>query len=79
MKRTTIMLPPELKGRATRHAQKLGISLGELIRWCLSAFIDRPQELTAEDPLLSDDAVYKGSVPSDLSARHDYYLHGDDE
>ena len=79
MKRTTIMLPPELKNRASKHAHKLGISVGELIRWCLGAFLDRPEELSREDPLLSDDAVYKGRVPPDLSARHDHYLYGEHE
>ena len=79
MKRTTIMLPPELKNRASKRAHKLGISVGELIRWCLGAFLDRPEELSTEDPLLSDDAVYKGRIPPDLSARHDHYLYGEHE
>lgn len=78
MKRTTIMLPPELKDRASKQARKLGISLGELIRWCLGAFLDRPGELGADDPLLSDDAVFEGMVPPDTSARHDDYLYRDD-
>ena len=79
MKRTTIMLPPELKNRASKHAHRLGISVGELIRNCLNAFLDRPDDQTNEDPLLSDDAVYKGKVPPDLSSRHDHYLYGEHE
>ena len=32
MKRTTIMIPEDLKIRATRRANAIGISLGEFIR-----------------------------------------------
>ncbi len=32
MKRTTVMLPPELKEKASRLAREKGISLGELLR-----------------------------------------------
>ena len=53
--------------------------MGELIRNCLNAFLDRPADQTTEDPLLSDDAVYKGKVPPDLSTRHDHYLYGEHE
>ena len=37
MKRTTIMLPEELKNQAERSAASMGISLGELIRESLEA------------------------------------------
>ncbi len=73
------MLPPELKNRAAKHARRLGISVGELIRNCLNSFLDRPDDQTTEDPLLSDDAVYQGKVPPDVSARHDHYLYGEHE
>jgi hypothetical protein len=33
----------------------------------------------SEDPLFTDEDVYTGPVPPDISARHDYYLHGEDD
>ncbi len=78
MKRTTIMLPIDLKERAMKHAHKMGISLGELIRISLGTVVDRPEELAGEDPLLSDEAVFDGEVPADLAANHDEHLYGDD-
>ena len=33
----------------------------------------------SEDPLFKDVPVYDGPVPADLSARHDYYLYGDED
>ena len=78
MKRTTIMLPPELKDLAEKRARKLGVSMGELIRWSLGAFLERPEELGADDSFLCDDAVFEGEVPADLSEKHDDYLYGDE-
>ena len=40
MKRTTVMLPPELKARAMRSARERGISFGELLRRSLRAAIE---------------------------------------
>ena len=78
MKRTTIMLPPELKERALERARQRGISLGELIRWCLGVTLDRPGELTGDDPMLADDVAFEGEVPFDLSSRHDDHLYEDE-
>jgi len=79
MHRTTIMLPEDLKEKAQRRADSRGISLGELVRECLS---DR---LAAEvvtrrlaDPVFSAPA-WKGEAPHDLGDEHDRYLYGGKE
>jgi phosphatidylethanolamine-binding protein (PEBP) family uncharacterized protein len=75
--RTTIMLPPELKAEASRRAQRMGVSLGELIRESLAAWLGKPDKSRTDDPFFSDDAVYDGPVPPDGSLNHDYYLYGE--
>ncbi|HEV8132909.1 MAG TPA: CopG family transcriptional regulator [Acidobacteriota bacterium] len=75
MHRTTIMLPRNLKSRALRHAQRSGISLGELIRESLRNALDHTAEAPAEDSLLGDEATFAGSAPKDLARKHDHYLY----
>jgi hypothetical protein len=76
MHRTTIMLPLPLKRRARLLADRLGVSLGELIRESLEATLRGEEgEVREEDALYGDDAVYEGPAPSDLSDRHDDYLY----
>ena len=80
MKRTTVMLPLELKARAERLARARGISFGELVRRSLSAAVEPPAGAKYdEDPLLADSVVFEGNTPEDLSGRHDTYLYGTDE
>ncbi|MBI3272316.1 MAG: hypothetical protein HYZ53_25215 [Planctomycetes bacterium] len=76
MHRTTIMLPGDLRTRALRQAKQRGVSLGELIRSALAARLatDRTPG-DGDDPLYADQAVYRGPVPRDLSAKHDRYLY----
>jgi len=77
MKRTTIMLPSDLKARAQRHARERGISFGQLLR-------DAVEDILCEDsgpgpstdPLFADAAVFEGDTPADLAAQHDEYLYG---
>lgn len=76
MQRTTIMLPRNLKMRASRHAGRLGISVGELIRQSLAAIVYRPTDLAREDPLFADQAIYRGWAIRDLVQCHDQYLYG---
>jgi len=76
VKRTTIMLPHDLKTRAAMEARRRGVSLGHLIRSSLEAALGRGVE---SDPLFADDAIYKGAAPSDLAVRHDDYLYGEAE
>lgn len=79
MKRTTIMLPAELKMRAERHAYELGVSFGELVRETLQLALEGGMTARTEDPLFTDEAVYEGKTPKDLAERHDDYLYGDDD
>lgn len=79
MKRTTLMLPAELKRRAMARAAELGISFGELVRGLLEERLSRPGRDAGQDPLFADKAVYTGDAPADLSADHDRYLYGEDE
>jgi hypothetical protein len=79
MHRTTVMLPDDLRRRAASHAQKAGMSLGELIREAIAGWLDRPENKRAsDDPFFSDKTVFEGPCPADLSARHDDYLYGDE-
>jgi len=76
MKRTTIMLPDDLKEKGMRKARRRGISLGELIRESLEAHVQTPHIEATEDPLFKDDAVFNGKAPKSLSKSHDRYLYG---
>jgi predicted DNA-binding protein len=78
MKRTTIMIPVELKKRATERAKQMGMSLGGLIRESLENAIASQNENSAgysEDPFFADETVYSGESPIDLSVNHDSYLY----
>ena len=80
MKRATVMLPHELKGRARQLAQEMGISLGQLIRKSLEAVLKDEEVLSPRrDPLFSDVGVYQDETPGDISLRHDDYLYGASE
>jgi hypothetical protein len=79
MKRTTIMLPEELKNQAERSAATMGISLGELIRESLEARLKTLKRPRSEDPLFSNAPIFQDLVPPDLSERHDDYLYGADD
>ncbi len=78
MKRTTIMLPDDLKSKALRRARKRGISLGRLIRSSLEGELKQTFGSQDEDPLFQDDAVFDEKVPRDLAENHDRYLYGED-
>ena len=71
------MLPVDLKQRASSLAERLGISLGELIRRSLEAAINGNSGEIREDPFFADRAVYTGPTPPHLSADHDDFLCGD--
>ena len=76
MLRTTVMLPLDLKRRAQALAQRMGVSLGELIRESLEAALRGDAGEVRDDPLFSDTATYDGPIADDLSARHDDHLYG---
>ena len=73
MHRTTILLPPELRRKADREAQALGISLSELIRRRLSGGESMEP---AVRPRFFSRPPWQGSGASDTAANHDQYLYG---
>jgi len=77
MKRTTIMIPEELKIRAARRANAVGISLGGFIRESLERALNSDGNVALDDPYLGDNSVYEGNIPADLAQHHDKYLYGD--
>ncbi len=77
MERTTIMLPQDLKVRASQYASKKGISLGQLVHESLEKSIDlNPDNNKENDSLFKDVAVFEGESPYDLSKSHDDHLYG---
>lgn len=77
MKRTTVILPADLKARATRAARERGISFGELLRRSLEAAVESPGS-PYDDPVFADKEVFEGLAPANLAADHDGYLYGND-
>jgi hypothetical protein len=79
MDRTTIMLPSDLKIRASNQAKKERISLGQFIREALKKSLDSEnRKSTDDDPLFLDNAVFEGTTPENLASNHDGYLYGDE-
>ena len=77
MKRTTVMIPDDLKNRAVKRADAIGISLGEFIRESIRRNLKSDSALPFVDSYISDSAVYEGDSPNDLAQNHDKYLYGD--
>ena len=77
MKRTTVMIPDDLKNRAVKRAEAMGISLGEFIRESLKRNLKSDNALPFVDSYMSDSAVYEGDTPDDLAQNHDKYIYGD--
>lgn len=76
MKRTTIMLPDDLKRLAEREANLRGASLGEIIRTALKELLQpSKKQKSQKDSLFCDGLVYKGPVEKDISSNHDAYLY----
>lgn len=73
------MLPEPLHERALRRAQEKGVSLGQLIRDCLTSALLGERISSGGDSLLRDDAVYRGPAPKDTAEEHDRYLYGEPE
>jgi hypothetical protein len=78
MKRTTIMLPDDLRRRAIFRARQRGVSLGELIRQSLDAAVPDVSYDAGQDSLF-EDVVFDGPAPSDLSKHHDNYIYDEEE
>lgn len=78
MKRTTIMLPEDLRRRALFRAKQRGVSLGELIRVSLNSALPDATYDAQRDPLF-EDVIFDGPAPADMSTNHDKYLYDDDK
>ena len=77
MKRTSIMLPQQLKMQASDKAHRLRMSLGEFIRRSILSSLGSSQERVKKDTLFADTTVFRGKTPKDLSQNHDRYLYGE--
>ena len=76
MKRTTIVLPDDLRTRAMKRAHKTKVSLAELIRRSLEETLRRKvTDSWDDDPFFSDMAVFRMKGPKDLAKNHDKYLY----
>ena len=76
MRRTTVMIPENLKIRAARRANTEGLSLGGFIRESLERSLKSDASGALDDPFLADTAVYEGDTEVDLAKNHDIYLYG---
>ncbi|MDA8140366.1 MAG: ribbon-helix-helix domain-containing protein [Desulfobacteraceae bacterium] len=76
MQRTTIMLPEDLKARAEEKSRQQGVSLGEFVREALTKLLNDINNDT-EDSFFSDNAIFTGDAPKDLSSHHDDYIYGE--
>ena len=76
MKRTTIMLPDDLKRLVEREAALRGASLGEIVRMALQELLlPSKKAKSKKDSLFCDNFIYKGPVEKDISSNHDAYLY----
>lgn len=71
-----VSFPDDLGNQAEQAAQQRGIAVDEFVRQCVAATVGKDR---SQDPLFADIAVWTGEAPSDLSARHDDYLYGEDQ
>jgi len=75
MKRTTVMLPADLRRRAIRRAKDKGVSFGLVVRESLDAALPAFEGAGGDDPLFMDGAVWRGRVPRALAREHDRFLY----
>ena len=78
MKRTTVMIPEDLKTRAAQRANSTGLSLGAFIRESLERALKSDTSSAIDDPLFMDNVVHAGDTEIDLSQNHDEYLYEDE-
>jgi hypothetical protein len=79
MHRTTILLPDDLRRRATMAAASRGCSLSELIRRQLEK-VTAPSlkpHSRRHDSLFKNWKPSEKRAPADLAANHDRYLYGE--
>ena len=78
MRRTSILLPPDLRNRADALAKRMGVSFGEVVRRALQALLETSEDAASPDAFLTDGARYEGSVPPGASVHHDRHLYGEE-
>ncbi len=75
MRRTTVVLPPELKRRAQQVAARKGVSFGALMRLAIARYTEE-EPAPARDPLFAVAPVFRDGGARDLVERHDDELYG---
>lgn len=75
MHRTTIMLPDDLKAKAEAVSRKKGLSLSQFVREAMKDLLKK-YEGGEKDSFFTDQAVFTGSAPKDISEKPDDYLYG---
>jgi len=75
MRRTTVMIPEDLKIRAARRANSAGLSLGGFIRESIERALKSDAAGTLDDPFLTDNAIYEGDTEVNLAQNHNIYLY----
>lgn len=75
MKRTTVMLPADLRRRAFRRAKEQGVSFGVVVRDSLDSSLPALDDSCGADSLLSDAVVWRGRAPRTLAREHDRFLY----
>lgn len=73
MHRTTVLIPHDLKVKASQMAHAAGMSLGEFVR--MSIELRCSTNTKVFDVFLDDRRCYEGEIPKDLSKNHDDYLY----
>jgi hypothetical protein len=78
MKRTTVVLPPDLEERAKRRARERGLTFGELVRIALRRELGEEGRPGARLPFLVElRRARRGGAPvADLSRNAETYLYG---
>ena len=74
MHRTTILLDTEVKAKAQIRAERLGISLSQLIRNSLEKEVSI-EPASQLDPFWADREIIEDEGPVDYVENHDYYLY----
>ncbi len=77
MKRTTVMLPLDLKDKVNRYLHKAHLSFGEFVRQLLEERMKNAEGKSPHDSFFGDQAIYTAAAPSDLAKNHDDYLYGE--
>jgi len=72
MKRTTIILPEQLKYQAEQYAKQNGMSLAEFVRESIRKNLSSKVK---RDSLFLDEHYFLGDGEDDIAENHDDYLY----